>query len=157
LDAAEGAPMTVESTDLAAVRADWAGREFDRSTFVAEQDKMLAWADACGETEARFTDPADPDFQAHPGFALGFSARWMLPPDFPQIGNGSGIDGGKTIDVLAPIRPGDQLSAVSTVADIYDKTGRSGTMVFIVHRMAFVNQAGIHVATVDTKMIRQMG
>ncbi len=143
--------------DLQAIKAEWAGREFDKTSFEVDLQKMLDWAESCGETEARFTDPTDPDFQAHPGFALGFSARWAMPPGFPEIGDGRGIDGGKTIEFHAPIHAGDKLAAVASIADIYDKTGRSGTMVFIVHRMDFTNQDGIRVATVDTKMIRQLG
>ena len=79
----------------------------------------------------------------------------VLPDDFPQIGGGFGIDGGKTVEAHAPIRGGETLSAVTTIADLYDKTGRSGTMVFIVQRMTFHNQAGEKVSTVDWKMIRR--
>ena len=39
--------------------------------------------------------------------------------------------------------------------DVYAKTGRSGTMVFIVNRMTFSDQQGQPVATVDWRMIRQ--
>ena len=65
-----------------------------------------------------------------------------------------GIDGGKAVEVHQPIRAGDVLEASSTIADIYTKTGRSGTMIFIVQRMSFVNQNSEPVATVDTRMIR---
>ena len=41
------------------------------------------------------------------------------------------------------------------IADIYAKTGRSGTMVFIVNRMTFTDADGALVATVDWRMIRQ--
>ena len=74
--------------------------------------------------------------------------------DFPKIGDGRGIDGGKSVEIHQPIRPGDTLKATTTIAEIYDKTGRSGTMVFIVQRMSFVNQRGEPVATVDWRMIR---
>jgi hypothetical protein len=40
------------------------------------------------------------------------------------------------------------------IADIYDKTGRSGTMVFIVNRMSFFDAKQRLVATVDWRMIR---
>jgi hypothetical protein len=38
--------------------------------------------------------------------------------------------------------------------DIY-KTGRSGTMLFIVHRMEFSNQRGEPVSVVDWRMVQQ--
>ena len=56
--------------------------------------------------------------------------------------------------VFGPIREGDVLEGAATIADVYDKTGRSGTMVFIIQRMGFTNQDGEHVADVDWSMIR---
>jgi acyl dehydratase len=143
--------------DVAALRADWAGREFDTTEFVVDRQQMLDWAEACGETDPRFTDPGHPDFQAHPSFTTKYGSRRVLPEGFPPIGNGRGIDGGKAVEVTGTVRPGDVLTAHSQIADIYEKTGRSGTMVFIVHRMVFTNPAGEEVATVDWRMIRSVG
>ena len=143
--------------DIASLKADWVGKGFDTTVFTVREQDMLDWAEACGETDERFTDPSNPDFQAHPGFTSALVARRHLPDDFPDIGNGRGIDGGKTVQVLQPIRINDVLTATSKIADIYDKTGRSGTMVFIIHRMTYSNQGGEPVAVVDWRMIRSMG
>ena len=43
----------------------------------------------------------------------------------------------------------------SKIHDIYEKTGRSGTMVFIVHRMEFSNQRGEPVSIVDWRFLQQ--
>ena len=118
--------------------------------------EMLAWAEACGETDARFTDARHPDFQAHPGFTAKYSSSRTLPTDFPSLGNGRSVDGGKSVESLGPIRAGDLLSATSLIADIYEKTGRSGTMLFIVHQMRYANQRGEPVSIVDWRMIRNM-
>ena len=53
------------------------------------------------------------------------------------------------------MRAGDQLHATVEIGDIYAKTGRSGTMVFIVNRMTFFDAEQQLVATVDWRMIRQ--
>ena len=58
------------------------------------------------------------------------------------------------MEIHGPVRPGDTLTARASIHDVYDKTGRSGTMVFVIHRMDFTNQEGVAVATVDSKMIR---
>tara|TARA_X000001036_G_scaffold128704_1_gene121683 strand:- start:30291 stop:30548 length:258 start_codon:yes stop_codon:yes gene_type:complete len=79
----------------------------------------------------------------------------VFPDNFPQIGGGFGIDGGKKVEVHAPIRAGDTLTATTTIADIFDKTGRSGTMIFIVQRMEFRNEDSELVSTVDWKMIKR--
>ena len=78
----------------------------------------------------------------------------LFPENFPQIGGGFGIDGGKGVDAHAAIRAGDTLTATTTIADIFDKTGRSGTIIFIVQRMEFRNQSDTLVSTVDWKMIK---
>ena len=143
------------AVDLAAAREQWLGVEFDWATFDMVADDMVAWAEACGETDERFLDPSHEDFQAHPNFTTHCMSGRVFPEGFPQIGGGFGIDGGKTVVAHAPIRAGDTLSGVTTIADIFDKTGRSGTMVFIVQRMTFSNQAGEKVSTVDWKMIKR--
>ncbi|MGB5758320.1 MAG: MaoC family dehydratase N-terminal domain-containing protein [Acidimicrobiales bacterium] len=144
----------MSDVDLAALRERWVGEVFDLTTFTIDADKMVAWAEAVGETDPRFLDPENEDFQAHPNFTTHCLSGRVLPEDFPQIGGPRGIDGGKAVEIHRPIRAGDELRATTTIADIYDKTGRSGTMVFIVQRMSFVNQRDEPVATVDWRMIR---
>jgi acyl dehydratase len=66
-----------------------------------------------------------------------------------------GFAAGKCVTPIAPIRPGDKITARSQIHDIYTKTGRSGTMLFIVHRMEFQNQRGEPVSIVDWRMVQQ--
>ena len=147
--------MDKPDLNLAAIRDKWVGVEFDWTTFEMTASDMVAWAVACGEVDPRFIDSTHDDFQAHPGFTTHCMSGRVVPKDFPQIGGGFGIDGGKKVEVHAPIRAGDTLTATTTIADIFDKTGRSGTMIFIVQRMEFRNDAGNLVSTVDWKMIKK--
>ncbi len=150
-------PIDNENTrpELSAVREQWVGVEFDWTSFEMSAESMVAWAKACGETDPRFVDPSHSDFQAHPGFTTHCMSGRVFPKEFPQIGGGFGIDGGKRVEVHAPIRPGETLTATTTIADIFEKTGRSGTMIFIVQRMEFRNDADQLVSTVDWKMIKK--
>ena len=140
--------------DIQAVRQEWVGRVFQQLDLAVDRDRMLEWAIACGETDPRFVDPDHPDFQASTAFPTHVNAARVLPDDFPLFGSGRGIDGGKSIQWHRPMRPGDRLQATVQIADIYEKTGRSGTMVFIVNRMTFTDPRGHIVATVDWRMIR---
>lgn len=140
--------------DLAAIRERYVDKEFDAADFEMDPERMVGWAEACGEEDPRFIDLDHPDFQAHPTYTAHCVTRKVLPDDFPQIGSGFGIDGGKAVTVHAPIRAGETLHGSATIADVYDKTGRSGTMYFIVQRMSFTNPAGELVSTVDWKQIR---
>ena len=142
------------NVDLQPIRDRFVGKVFDTSVFKIDAEHLVGWAVACGETEPRFVDPDDPDFQAHPGYVSHFSAGRWTPPDFPELGNGRGVDGGKALEIFAPVHAGDVLTAETSIADIYDKTGRSGTMIFVVNRMTLVNQNGVKVATVDWRQIR---
>jgi N-terminal half of MaoC dehydratase len=141
--------------DLAAIRHQWVGRVFQELDLVVDGDRMLDWAISCGETDPRFIDPEHPDFQASTSFPTHINAARMLPDDFTQLGSGRGIDGGKSIEWHRPMRAGERLHATVQIADVYEKTGRSGTMVFIVNRMTFSGPDGEVVATVDWRMIRQ--
>ena len=143
------------AVDIREVREEWVGRTFQEIDLVVDRDRMLVWAIACGETDPRFIDPDHPDFQASTAFPTHINAARMLPDDFPLFGSGRGIDGGKSIEWHRPMRAGDHLHAVVQIGDVYDKTGRSGTMVFIVNRMTFTDSQGRLVATVDWRMIRQ--
>ena len=140
--------------DIGTARDQWVGRVFQELNIVVEQERMLEWAVTCGETDPRFIDPEHPDFQASTAFPTHINAMRMLPDGFPQFGSGRGIDGGKSIEWHRPMRAGDHLHVTVQIGDIYDKTGRSGTMVFIVNRCTFTDAEGRLVAIVDWRMIR---
>jgi acyl dehydratase len=131
----------------------WVGKEFDTTEFEVVEAEMLAFAETCGETDPRFVDRESPDFQAVPTYTARFVARRTLPEHFPRP-QGRGFDAGKRVTVHAPVRAGDRLIGHSKIAEVYQKTGRSGPMTFIVHRMEFENQRGETVSTVDWRMVR---
>jgi len=144
-----------DEVDVEAVRAEFQGKPFDYATFTMKGPSMVRFARACGETAPRFTDPEDPDFQAVPNYTTRFHGTRALPKGFPSLG--LPFDGGKTVEVLAPIRAGDELTASSEIHDVYSKSGRSGKMTFVVHRMRFTNQDGELVSIVDWKMLNKHG
>ena len=143
------------NVDIDSLRQQWVGKVFQEIDLVVDQDRMLEWAVTCGETDPRYIDPAHPEFQASTSFPTHINAARMLPDDFMSAGPRRGIDGGKSIEWHRPMRAGDHLHATVEIGDIYDKTGRSGTMVFIVNRMSFYDADRQLVATVDWRMIRQ--
>ena len=48
---------------------------------------------------------------------------------------------------FAPIRPGDVITSVASLADAYEKEGRLGTMLFLVNEARWTNQRGELVRT----------
>jgi N-terminal half of MaoC dehydratase len=139
--------------DVEQLKQDWCGRRFDEVRFQVDAREMVEFAQACGETEPRYTDPSHPDFQAPPSYTSRFHGRRAMPEDFP-IQSQQGFDAGKCVYVHGPLRPGDTVTARSEIHDIYTKTGRSGSMLFIVHRMTFTNQDDELIAVVDWRLVQ---
>jgi hypothetical protein len=125
--------------------------DFDERGFEVRQEAMLEFAAACGETAPRYTDPAHPDFQAPPTFCARFHGRRMLPGDFPAIG--IPLDGGKAVMPQQPLRAGAKLVGKSHLHDIYEKTGRTGRMIFLVSRMELYDANLALVSIVDSRLV----
>ncbi len=129
------------------------GREFDHAVFPpVTAAQIRRYAVAAGETNPRYTTANDAELVAPPTFVVALRGRRFMPTNLPNLGR-RGMDAGKDIEFGAPIRPGDVLTASSSIHDIYEKTGRSGSMVFVVLRAVVTNQRGESVATIDQKMM----
>jgi acyl dehydratase len=63
----------------------------------------------------------------------------------------AGID----IELHVPIRVGDSIQVSSELKETYEKTGRTGTMIFAVVRSTLTNQEGEVVAYVDHRMMNR--
>jgi hypothetical protein len=137
--------------DLEALKAEFLNIEFEEQSFELKTAKVVDYALACGELASRYTDPEDADFQAPPTFASSLQRGRGLPDNFPKL-PGLGMDAGKAIESIAPIRPG-HLTGKTHLHDIYAKTGRSGRMVFLVTRMALFDDEGVHLANADTSIV----
>ena len=79
-----------------------------------------------------------------------FRLDQLRPDGIPEIGARSGVKwplprimaGGVEVEFFEPIRPGDSLAATPRIADIYERVGRSGPMVFQVVETTYRNQRG---------------
>lgn len=124
------------------------GKEFDRSTHPpVSHAEISEYATACGEP----VDTAE-SVVAPPTFPVSLRSRHFMPPELYHVGR-NGFDAGKDMELGVSVRSGDVLTSVSIVHDIYEKTGRSGTMNFIVFRTTVTNQRNEMVAVIDQKMM----
>ena len=125
------------------------GTEFDRTVFdPVTREEIEAYAAACGEPAGGGSDLVAP-----PTFVVRLRGRRFMPANLPPDLGRRGLDAGKDIEFGVPIRAGDVLTAVSKVHDIYEKTGRSGSMAFLVLRTLVTNQRAQEVAVIDQKMM----
>jgi acyl dehydratase len=137
------------------------GQVFDETSFApVTKEEMIAFATALGETNPLYTDEAAAakgpyrGLVAPPTFVTKLRPNKFTPEHLPRFGK-VGFDGGRDLEVLTPVRPGDRLTMLSTIHDIYEKTGRTGSMYFIVIRNEVKNQNGEKVAVIDHRIMQR--
>ena len=124
------------------------------------REKIAKFCTSIGETNPLFTDDEAAKkgpyggVIAPPSYATVFRNGRHFFQHVPRFGR-AGFDAGKDVEFVAPIRPGDTISLSSAVKEIYDKTGRSGTMVFVVVRSTLRNQNSEVVAHIDHRFMNR--
>jgi len=136
------------------------GVEQTLGSFAVTEQAIADYCAAIGETNPLYLDEE---------FARGtpYGGRIAPPLIFTTVNfRGTGPDpkveygnarflGGERVEVLAPMRPGDTITVYGQVREVYEKTGRSGRMVFVVRRTRYENQRGQDVALVDSSMVHR--
>jgi acyl dehydratase len=123
-------------------------------------EKIARFCASLGETNPLFTDPEAANkgiyggIVAPPSFAVTFRNGRHFFEHIPRFGR-RGFDAGKDVEFVAPVRPGDKISLSSHVKEIYEKTGRTGTMVFVVIRSTLKNQKDEVVAHIDHRFMNR--
>jgi N-terminal half of MaoC dehydratase len=130
------------------------GEEFDRcETDPVTAEELIAFATALGETRPEYTHPG-PDLVGHPTYCVKYKGTKFFPDNLPlQFRARMSFDAGKDLELGVPVRPGDRVTVTSTLHDVYEKTGRTGSMYFVVVRFALTNQRGELVANVDNRFM----
>ncbi len=114
------------------------GRSFESANPVQVTRELIAdFCAAIGETNPLYTDAESAKAGPHgglvapPSLASRFGDGENIFRHYPEFDTRrllAGIDA----EFVAPIRAGDSITTISRVKEIYEKTGRSGPMVFIV-------------------------
>lgn len=138
--------------DIDELKSKFLNLEFDRTGFQIDPEAAVTVAKASGETRPEYINPDHPDFQATPNMIGSLASGRHLPIDFPRLG-GIPMDGGKAVQRFKPVRPGVPITGRTHLHEIYDKSGRSGRMVFIVARMEIYDEDGNHLATSDSRHV----
>ena len=129
--------------------------------FLVTAERIASFCTTVNENNPLFVDPVAAKagryggLVAPPAFVASFRYADDVFDKIPAIGNG-GLLGGIDIELDAPIRPGDSIRVASEIKERYEKTGRSGTIMFVVVRSTLTNQRGELVARVDHRMTRRL-
>lgn len=133
------------------------GREFSRFEQHVTRDMLLEYADIIGARDPVHRDPAAAqarryrDIIAPHTFVLWCTGTPLTPPEMHF--HGVGINAGYECHFYEVVYPGDILTYATSLVDLYEKTGRSGTMRFVVRQTIVTNQQGTTVALLRNPFI----
>ena len=135
------------------------GVEVDVGTFTVTLDEIIAFAQAVGETNPLFSDDEAARRQGFRGVIAPptFYCVFRLAPGLdPKVTFGNtGFNAGQHCEFPEPVQAGDTITVRAKIADVYAKTGRTGTMVFVVRETSYYNQDGRLVARVEQSQVRR--
>jgi acyl dehydratase len=135
------------------------GKEFDVGTIEITREHIRRFCEVLGETNPLYTDDEAAakgpygSVIAPPG--LVYSLRTGPGPDAKVKFGNAGFHSGERAELHQVVRPGDVIRATQRIKEVYAKTGRTGTMVFVVRRTEFKNQHDELVAAVEQSMVNR--
>ena len=133
------------------------GKEFVRLEQQVTREMLLDYAAMMGVTNPIYVDAQAAcaqgyrDIIALPTFLTAQGAQPLTPPEMACTG--LGINAGYECLFYGVIYPGDTLTYSTCLSDLYEKTGRSGTMRFVVRETTVTNQHGDLVAVLRNSFI----
>jgi hypothetical protein len=140
--------MTVSILDAIEMVKSRIGVEGAAATSTVEAGHVRRFVEAIGDPNPRWQT------EAPPTFVTALASPTAHLDDIEAFGKGW-LNGGTRFEYLSPILIGDTITARGHVADVYDKAGSSGEMLFIVYETVFTNQRGEMVARTRGTVIRR--
>lgn len=127
------------------------GKELPDQIFEVEKGKIREFATAIGDKNPVYHDE-------DAARAAGFEGL-AIPPTFPtvfamtrgmlmsliktmKIDLSKLLHGGQDYEYISPVKPGDVITGKTKIADIFEKSGKGGTMDFIIVDTIHNNQTG---------------
>lgn len=132
------------------------GEEFDLATYgPVTAEELVEFARALGETRPEYTQPGA-GLVGHPTYCVRHKGNRFYPDNLPKsINIRAGFDAGKDIELGVPVRPGDTINVRCTLHEVYEKTGRTGSMYFVVIRFTMTNQRDEMLAIIDNRFMHR--
>jgi hypothetical protein len=113
-----------------------------------EAGHLRRFAEAIGDANPRWSE------EAPPTFLVAMAPVSLHLAEAEEYGKGW-LNGGNRFEYFAPVRVGDVITATGRVADVYEKPGSSGNLLFIIFETDYVNQDGRTVARLRGTGIRR--
>ena len=143
-------------------KSNFMSRTFEADEFfLVTAERIASFCASVGDDNPLYLDAAAAKagpyggIIAPPAFVASFRYADNVFAQIPAFSHG-GLMAGIDIELDAPIRAGDSIRVSSKVKETYEKTGRTGTMIFVVVRSTLTNQKGEVVARVDHRMMNRV-
>ncbi len=146
-------PATAESGDLQfEYDRSVVGVEVEVGEFTISPEQIHAYCHTMGESNPQFAsgEVAPPGLLSAVSFGGGGNT---LDPKV-KFGNTTFMAGSR-MEFYEPIRANTPLKVTTKVKEVYGKTGRSGTMVFVVRRTDFRDGEGRAVAALEQSIVHR--
>ena len=123
------------------------GVKYHIGTFHITREMILEFAKSTAETNPIYSDEEQARASEYgsliaPPTLCNIFVDGLKRPDIKLTFGDVSLFASQAIENLSPIRPGDTLEAETHLKEVYEKTGRSGKMVFVVWETSFTNQNG---------------
>ena len=127
-----------------------AGREHIKWFAQAIGDSNPLWQDKAYAAKSRYKKIiAPPLFLIDSGLVKLVGRLVDLAPHLANI------NGGTEIEYFRPIEAGDTITTVAKLADAQLKTGKTGSLIFLVFEVTYTNQRGELVAILRNTFVRR--
>ena len=141
--------MSQESVITPQMR-DAIGVESDPLIHDVEKGAIIKFAKAIGDPNPLFNDEQAARETRYGGLIAPPTFLRLLGPGQMKVDVRSpypaALDGGSEWEYFEPVRPGDRITVTVKIADMIEREGRLGQMLFIVRETKYVNQYGSVVA-----------
>jgi hypothetical protein len=115
---------------------------------VVEAGHLKRFTEAIGDSYPRWL------IEAPPTFLVALAPVSAHLPEAEEYGKGW-LNGGNRFEYLEPVKVGDTITAIGKVVDVYEKTGASGSLLFIIFETEYFNGHGRLVARLRGTAIRR--
>lgn len=124
------------------------GKDGPPAHAMVEAGHLKRFAEAIGDPNPRWAS------EAPPTFLVALAPTSVHLEEAEAYGKGW-LNGGNRFEYFEPVKVGDRITATGRVADVYEKTGSSGSLLFIIFETDYVNQDGRRVARLRGTAIRR--
>jgi acyl dehydratase len=136
------------------------GVEHHVGTFPITREMILDYAKSTADTHPLYCDEERAKASTYgsiisPPTLCNLFVDGLKRPDIKLTFGDVGLFASQAIENVSPVRPGDTQVAKTYLKEVYEKTGRSGKMVFVVWETRFTNQHGATAVLVRDTFVRR--